>query len=184
MYGLIHCAVREMVQSEYGESLWRQIVTRADASDSEFLSMRSYDDEISLRIIVSAAEELGVSVDDCLEAFGVFWMQKFAIKDYGMLLDAAGPDPLTFLNNLDALHDRISTTFTNYQPPSFRVENLADGSAQVHYVSTRTGLTAFVRGLLRGIGQRFEQSLEIVSESAEATDNGEHHIFTVVLGAS
>ena len=98
----------------------------------------------------------------------------------GMLLDAAGQDMLEFLGNMNALHDRITSTFLNYVPPEFFVEPKGDHTL-IHYVSKREGLTPFVVGLLKGLAKRFDCELTILSQTEMQVDSGAHTVFAVEI---
>ena len=87
------------------------------------------------------------------------------------------------LQNMNALHDRITSTFLNYVPPEFFVEENGDNH-DIHYVSQREGLTPFVVGLLKGLGVRFETEVTILARESVEADTGEHTVFTVELKAA
>ena len=125
MYGVINKSLRDMVTEGHGESVWGagHGQGRYVPSDS-FLSMRSYDDEITYRLAVASSDVLGIDVDSALHAFGKHWVNHTLARDYDALVRSTGSTMLEFLNNLNALHDRISTTFLDYQPPEFRVSAL------------------------------------------------------------
>jgi guanylate cyclase soluble subunit beta len=86
---------------------------------------------------------------------------------------------LEFLENLNALHDRITGTFLNYIPPEFRIEAVGGNRHLIHYVSQREGLSAFVVGLLHGLAERFGNEVEILEQRAEPVATGEHTVFEV-----
>ncbi len=181
MYGLIHTALRGMVQEGFDESTWDQIVSRSGVPADSFLTMRSYEDDITLALVGAAAEVLELSVSDALEAFGEYWITEFAPNEYSMLLDHVGKTPFDFLRNLDDLHDRISTVFTEFKPPSFRVEVIDEKLARVTYRSGRSGLTPFVLGIMQGLDARFEQKVEIESIDMVEVPVGEQTIITLRL---
>jgi len=161
MYGLIHTALRGM------------ILEVSEVPSDAFLTMRSYDDEMTLALIGAASSVLELPADKCLEAFGHYWITNFAPQEYGALLDHTGDSPIEFLQNLDDLHDRISTSFTEFKPPSFRVVINDVRSATVRYVSSREGLTPFVLGILKGLGDRFNTKICIDSIIPLAAESGE-----------
>lgn len=173
MYGLIHTALRNMVLDQRGEKVWEHIVQTSGVPANSFLTMRSYDDETTLALIDSASAALGLSVEDALGAFGEYWITTFAPKEYGGLLDHTGDDPVEFLQNLDDLHDRIATAFTDFKPPSFHVVIDSQNEATVRYVSNRQGLTPFVLGILRGLGTRFSTRICIGSVTPVECEYGE-----------
>lgn len=180
MYGLINNSLKDMVLDRFGEEKWQEVLETADVPADSFLAMRSYDDAITYSLAGAAADVLGASVDDCLEMFGEYWVLETATKSYGVLLDAAGSDMLEFLGNMNALHDRITSTFVSYVPPEFYVEKNND-SVQIHYISSRKGLTPFVVGILKGLATRFEHTLTILEQSEIDVEEGTHTIFDVEL---
>ena len=156
MYGLINKALREMICQRFGEDKWQSVFAVSGVPEDSFLTMRSYDDDVTYRLVGAASEVLGAPAEDCLEMFGEWWVLETAAKSYGPLMDAAGNDLVEFLRNMNGLHDRITGTFINYVPPEFRVESMNDGRHRIHYISKREGLTPFVVGLLNGLATRFD----------------------------
>jgi guanylate cyclase soluble subunit beta len=181
MYGLIHTALREMVLEHHGEQTWEAIVIESGVPTNSFLTMRSYDDETTLALIGAASKILALPLDRSLEAFGEYWISSFAPKEYGRLLDHTGDSPIEFLQNLDDLHDRISTSFTNFMPPSFRVDIMDANTAVVRYSSNREGLTPFVIGILEGLGKRFGTSITVSSIEPVEVPRGEQSNITISM---
>jgi len=183
MYGLINNSLKSMILEQFGEEQWQKVLSTSGVSEDSFLTMRSYDDSITYSLAGAASEVLGAPVEACLEMFGEYWVLETATKSYGMLLNAAGQDMVEFLGNMNALHDRITSTFLNYVPPEFFVETNEDHHL-IHYVSQREGLTPFVVGLLKGLAKRFDSTLTIVSQREIAVDHGAHTIFEVEIVAA
>lgn len=180
MYGLINNSLKQMIQMQFGEEKWQEVLAASGVPDDSFLSMRRYDDEITYSLAGAASEVLGAPVDTCLEMFGEHWVLETASKSYGMLLDAAGRDMIGFLRNMNSLHDRITSTFVEYTPPEFFIEE--EGTTyKIHYISQRVGLNPFVVGLLKGLATRFDSTIKILDQTEVAVDNGTHSIFTVEL---
>lgn len=182
MYGLINSSLQSMIREKFGDEQWQAVLEESGVPEDSFLTMRSYDDSITYDLAGAASRVLDAPVDTCLEMFGEYWVLETASKSYGPLLDAAGNDLIEFLNNMNALHDRITGTFLNYVPPEFRVETLGEGRHHIHYISQREGLTGFVVGLLNGLAQRFETSIDVHSVESQAVDSGSHVIFDVTVG--
>lgn len=182
MYGLIHTALRDMVTTEYSPVTWEKIVTESDVPTDAFLTMRSYNDNVTNALIEAASNVLQTPVDDCLFAFGEYWIKTFAPRDYEAVLRNAGNATLEFLRNLDDMHDRISTVFCDFVPPSFRIEIMDETRALVHYSSSRQGLTPFVLGILNGLGPRFGESVSIVSVETRLSEEGEQSTIAMELG--
>ena len=181
MYGMINKALRDMVIDGHGEQQWQEIMQVSGVSEDSFLTLRSYDDAVTYDLVGASSKVLGAPVDSLLEMFGRHWILRTAAESYDSLLKTTGTEIWEFLQNLDNLHDRITTTFADYQPPSFQVEMVTDSEAKLHYRSTRQGLTPFVIGLLAGLGQRFSVQLSILSTVAMPVDEGEHTVFELRL---
>ena len=171
MYGLINNSLRDMIQKQFGEEKWQEVLAASGVPEDSFLSMRRYDDDITYSLAGAASEVLGAPVDACLEMFGQHWVLETASKSYGMLLDAAGRDMIGFLRNMNSLHDRITSTFLDYVPPEFYIEE--EGTTyKIHYISQRLGLNPFVVGLLKGLGARFGSKVTILDQEEVAVDGG------------
>jgi len=183
MYGLINSALQDMVITHFGEAKWREVHAHSGVPDDSFLTMRRYDDDITYRLAGAASEVLGAPVDDCMEMFGNHWVEAIAVKNFATLMDATGNDTVNFLHNLNALHDRITSTFLDYIPPEFKVEDIdpAAGRYHVHYHSERKGLTAFVTGLLHGLAKHFGDQLEFVSLTIDDAGEGTHSVFELIV---
>ena len=178
MYGLINNSLKDMIRERFGEEQWQAVLVASGVPEDSFLTMRSYDDSVTYSLAGAASEILGAPVEACMEMFGEYWVLETATKSYGMLLDAAGQDMVSFLGNMNALHDRITSTFLDYVPPQFFVE--AHGEHHlIHYVSKREGLVSFVVGLLKGLAARFDSEVTILSQTEVDVPSGTHAIFEV-----
>lgn len=182
MYGLINNSLKGMINEKFGEDKWLEVLSASGVPEDSFLTMRSYDDELTYALAGAASEVLGAPVEACLEMFGEYWVLETATKSYGLLLDAAGGNMVEFLTNMNALHDRITSTFLDYVPPEFFVEENGEGY-DIHYKSQRKGLTPFVVGLLKGLAIRFGCELEIVEQTDVPAEPGTHTIFHVMISS-
>ena len=87
--------------------------------------------------------------------FGHYWATVTAVEAYGTLMDATGTNLVEFLENVNILHDRITSTFIGYIPPYFEVDH-HNNEVALTYESKREGLTPFVCGIVRGLAERFD----------------------------
>ena len=170
----------DMIVERCGEGKCEDVRSGSGAREDSLLAMRSYDDSITDSLAQAASEVLDAPLDTCLEMFGKYWVLETATKSYEILLNAAGQDLVEFLTNLNALHDRITSTFLNYSPPEFHIEEKEDHHL-IHYVSQREGLTPFVVGLLKGLAIRFGREIDILSQTEVDVDQGAHTIFEIKL---
>jgi guanylate cyclase soluble subunit beta len=170
-----------MIRDKFGEQQWLAVLRESGVPEDSFLTMRSYDDSVTYDLAGAASKVLEAPLEACLEMFGEYWVLETASKSYGPLMDAAGDSLVEFLNNMNALHDRITGTFLDYVPPNFRVETQDDGRHRIHYISQREGLTHFVVGLLRGLSIRFDTPLEFHGVMPQRVERGTHTIFEVTV---
>lgn len=178
MYGLVNRAIEQMVCEHHGEETWEKIKLAAGVETEVFLSGEAYDDAITYRLVVAASEILRVQASQILEGFGRHWILKTAVEGYGDLLRSAGTDVVSFLRNLPNFHARVQLLYPHLRPPRFTCEGTGEHSLVLRYYSERTGLAAFVRGLLLGIGEYFKVAIAVeqVGVRGDALD---HDAFAV-----
>jgi len=183
MYGLVNSALQDMIVTHFGEDRWLAIREHSGVPEETYLAMRPYDDAITYRLAGAAAELLKTPVDDCMNLFGRHWVAAVATRNFETLMDATGSDTITFLRNVNALHDRITSTFLDFIPPEFHLEDIdaAAGRYHVHYHSQRKGLSHFVTGLLHGLAKHFEDDLEIHSIEIDDDGEGTHSVFELTV---
>jgi hypothetical protein len=168
MYGMVNDAVRGLVKKAFGDDVWTHIHTVAGAPES-FVPMKSYDDEVTYGLVAAAVDVLDVSASDVLKTFGQYWVSDVATVHYADIMANTGIGFVDFVKNLDHMHQRLRTTFPDYDPPSFRVLDIEPGLIQVDYYSGREGLLPFVVGLFEGLGRHFSEEITI-----EHVDDDKH----------
>ena len=178
MYGMVNKAVEEMVCGNHGEAVWESIKQKAGVDIEPFMSNESYPDDITYRLVAAASEVLEAKPDDILEAFGEHWVLHTAQEGYGGLMRAAGKSLPEFLQNLPNFHSRVAMIFPKLQPPRFECSDVTAQSLKLHYITHRTGLEAFVVGLIRGLGKMFGTPtvVELVAARSRGAD---HDVFAV-----
>lgn len=178
MYGLVNKGMADLVTARFGAAKWDEIRRRAGVADEVFLAMKSYPDEVTYRLVGAAAEVLGVPGETLLTAFGEYWVEFTGASGHGEIMNAAGDTLEEFLGNLDLMHARVALAFPELRPPSFRLDRLAPGLLDLHYVSTRAGLAPLVVGLLQGLAKRFDTECSVEARR-ENDGEGEHDVFRV-----
>ena len=169
MYGLVNKAIEELVVERFGPDKWEEIKTKSEVFESGFISTQSYPDELTFKLVGAASEVLLVPVDDLLEAFGEYWVLYTGAKGYGEMMSHMGDSLPDFLKNLDMLHRRVSGMMPHLQPPHFYTENEGERSIDLVYNSHRSGLVPMLRGLVLGLGRRFNitPNIEVLEVEAE-----------------
>jgi Haem-NO-binding len=171
MFGLVNKGLEDMVRSQYGEATWAEIKSKAEVEIEAFISIDSYPDDITYRLVDAASAVMAMPATDILEAFGKYWVLFTATEGYGSLMEMAGDNLPEFIQNLDNLHARVGLSFPELQPPSFLCSNLEAGSLKLHYYSDRPGLTPMAVGMLKGLGEKFDTDLDIQLTNSKAQGN-------------
>ena len=183
MYGLVNKAVEDLVCSQFGNDKWEAIKMKAGVEIDAFISMESYPDDVTYRLVAAASEVLALPPDDILKAFGEYWVLFTAREGYGELLKMSGKSLKEFLHHLDDLHAHVGLSFPNLVPPSFSCTENGENSVLLHYHSSRASLAPMVIGLLSGLGKMFNTEIE-VRQTMSRDQGADHDVFSVeFLGA-
>ena len=161
MYGIVNKGVRDMIIQNYGHATWQEIKNEAGCEDDFFMSMYAYEDEITYNLVGAASKILDTPAHDILVAFGEYWINFTADEGYGELLQLAGNTFPEFLSNLDNLHQRVGSTYKHLNPPSFLCKEINEHTLLLEYHSSREGLSSLVLGLIKGLGKKFNVSVEV-----------------------
>ena len=60
MYGLVNQALEDFVKQGFGDAAWKQIRDNAGVSHEMFVSMDSYPDEVTFKLVMAATEVLNL----------------------------------------------------------------------------------------------------------------------------
>lgn len=178
MYGLINRAIQDMVCEYHGHEVWEKIKAKADVEESRFLVLHSYPDDLTHRLVKAASDILHMSSGEIMQAFGRYWVEYTGKAGYQELMEMAGETLPDFLNNLDELHSRIGIQFPELKPPEFDADQTDDSTIELHYQSSREGLAPMVVGLLEGLGERFQQPVQ-VTQTQDRQQGAEHDVFKI-----
>ena len=178
MNGLINRAIEQLVVSMQGEAGWRGVCAHAGVAADGFVAMKSYDDDVTFRLVEAVSKRLDLPTDQVLEAFGMYWITYTADEGYGALMSSGGTHLREFLMNLDDLHGRVENLFPALRLPLFRVEDIAPTEYRIFYTSERGGLAPMVLGLVKGLAKRFGESVEVLHVHAKVRVD-EEDIFIV-----
>ena len=156
MYGMIHRAMRQMVHEELGEEAWLALEQKLAIGPTELLTGMVYDDALTLQIVAEAAARLNLSVEQCLFAFGQYWVRFAGQGSLSSIMKFTGQNLASFIAILDPLHLAVGAAMPGARLPSFATLENAPGHLVVEYRSDRAGLESFVLGLLQGLMDRFQ----------------------------
>lgn len=168
MYGLIHRYLKDHIIDSAGEDVWRSIAVELSISPAELISHEVYDDALTFDLVRIASSKLGRSVDECLFAFGQFWVARVSQDTYRAVMDFTGRDLATFLKNLDRMHFSVAVVMPKARLPSFKLIEQDSRNFLVQYRSERSGLEPFVSGLLTGLLEWFDLTGEVQHQTSHS----------------
>jgi len=92
MLGWIHDCMEKLVIEKFGIEAWHTIKEKSGCTvpDGDFLKVDHYSDESTIAIVVAASEVSGLSVDQVLEAFGVYFVGYIKYHGYDDLIRCQG----------------------------------------------------------------------------------------------
>ena len=156
MYGMIHGGIKQMVIEKLGRTAWNSIEQDAGIGPQELIAAVVYQDDMTIRLLRSAATQLELTVDETLHAFGRYWIRFAERGSFSTIMTFTGKDIESFISNLDRMHRAVVAALPEARVPSFTIVHRADGLLQVRYRSDRQGLDLFVLGLFEGLLERFD----------------------------
>lgn len=179
MYGMVNLAIQELLCRRYGTEIWENIRSQFSIpTEQVFLTVEQYPDELSTNILTAASGLIGRPLPQLLEELGEYWIPFAQRSGYGELLGLLGGNLFEALGNLDNLHMRVGLAFPELQPPSFWVTDVQGNTFMLHYHSQRAGFAPMVPGLVKGLGEYFNQDVRINELNGS---DAHHHVFTVFL---
>ena len=178
MYGMVNKAVQDLIVTNHGEKVWEKIRLQAGVEEEMFISSEPYPDDITFRLVAAASAVLAVPAEVVLNDFGRWWILKTAKEGYGHLMKAGGRSLGEFLVNLPNFHTRIVMMMPALRPPEFECSDVEQDSLRLHYRSHRRGLSAFVIGLLEGLGEMFATPVTVCHEQRQ-DEGADHDVFQV-----
>ncbi|XP_012946641.1 guanylate cyclase soluble subunit beta-1 [Aplysia californica] len=181
MYGFVNYALELLVLRNFGEEAWKQIKAEAYLDmEGDFLVRQVYDDSVSYDLVAAACKVLNVDAATVLQLFGKMFFEYCVESGYDKILKVLGATTRDFLQNLDALHDHLSTIYPGMRAPSFRcTEREKDGATVLHYYSDRPGLEHIVIGIVKEVAQALHDSPVNVEIIQDKGDNCDHVQFAI-----
>lgn len=178
MYGIVNKSIQDLVITNFGKEKWEVILEKSGIEEDFFISSEAYDDDITFKLAIAVSEEMNMTVNEVLVAFGEWWVLKTTKEKYGGLMESGGSNFKEFIVNLPLFHNRVMLIYPKLTPPEFKVSEVSEKSLNLHYYSKREGLQEFVRGLIQGLGIMFNTETKI--ELLQTRDLGDdHEIFKV-----
>lgn len=106
----------------------------------------------------SVCKVLNISLTQAADAFGDYWVNEYAVKIYKSYYSPKSARE--FILNMDKVHQMITQNMANAHPPRFDYEWDDDKTLVMTYKSRRN-LIDFLVGLLKGIGNHYNEKLQV-----------------------
>ena len=165
MYGIFHTALRGMISSKFDRTQWQRIASRAGLAEHHLLRAKDYDDTLSFRLFETAAEELDIPLERLKEKLGLFFIMESASSMREALTMGTRPGFERAILGFSSWISVLNKSMPNFSLGRFPATRLGEGRYRMEYVSTRPGMTAFVRGMLFGVAKLYEKSIRIETEN-------------------
>ncbi|MCB1358503.1 MAG: heme NO-binding domain-containing protein [Maritimibacter sp.] len=155
MHGLINRSFESFLRITYGASLWAGVVEDLDIGFDHFEPVLHYDDDLSYRMLDSAAARLGKSPETLLEDFGTFLVAAPATERVRRLLRFGGVDYEGFLASLEDLRGRARLAVPDLDLPQLDLEEQGGGLYRLVCRSPHRGFGHVYLGLLRALADDY-----------------------------
>jgi guanylate cyclase soluble subunit beta len=166
MLGWINDCIEKLVIDKFGVEAWHIVKQKAGCTvcDGGFFKLDHYTDQSSIDLVMASSEVSGLTFDQVLEAFGAFFVHYIRNEGYDNLLCCQGSTLKDWMDNINAIHHHLQTTFPKKMiMPQFWCEDASDGSGalMLHYHSKRGSyLAPLAKGLVAEIA-KFQFQVEI-----------------------
>lgn len=169
MKGAILDCLAQMVELKFGREVWERILSASGLDTKmEFSSGRDVNDEKTMEIINNTCQELNLTLEQAAEAFGVFWVNSYASRQYAIYLNRYG-SAKDLIKGMDAVHEYTTKTVQNAHPPRFEFEDLDENRLRVTYKSSRNLIDLYI-GLIKGVSVYYKTPIRIDKRSSATVD--------------
>ncbi|MFN4245127.1 MAG: heme NO-binding domain-containing protein [Brevinematia bacterium] len=160
MKGIIVLAIKELIESKFGEDKWKEILIKAGIERQPIiLPISDFDDQVVLKVIEAIQKVLGISREEVANAFGDYWVNEYSQRVYGHLYKSH-KDAKSFITAMDKVHYDMTKNMPNAHPPRFEYEWINDKTLIIHYKSSRN-MIDFMIGLIKGVGKFYKENIEV-----------------------
>ncbi len=158
MKGVIAACLAELVIEKFGKDKWEAILEKSGLKKStSFLPFQDIDDAAVMTVVESTCKILKITLNQAADAFGDYWVNDYAPKVYKTYYRKA-KNAREFLLKMDDVHDQVTKSIKNAQPPRFEYEEKDERTLVLHYKSQRN-MIIFLMGLVKGVGRYFDEKL-------------------------
>jgi len=159
MQGFIHLLLEAYVSEHLGPQYVVEIRHMAGVSGAPVVTQQ-YPDQVTLKLVEAIASLQRTDPDDVLYHFGVYFMNAPLMERNYLAYFQGHRDARDFLKNVTAIHRTLQTGLRDAHMPELRYIDHSSDLLEIIYTSPRR-LCSFLRGILEGVGVRFNTPLEV-----------------------
>lgn len=164
MKGVIATCLAGLVKDNFGRDKWEDALEDAGLDrHAIFSATNKVDDKIVLGLVASVCKVLNITDLQAADAFGDYWVNIYAPRLYGAYFQEA-TSAKELLLSMDKIHETVTSTIPNAQPPRFDYNWRDDQTLIMTYKSPR-GLIDFLVGLIKGVGKYFNEDIKVQKRS-------------------
>ena len=194
MLGWFNDALEQLTKSRFGSDFWQSVVetvsTRThgqlEVPSHGFVKLESYDDLLTMEMLSVIAEASSLTLDALLQAFGEYFSTYLRSQGYDALLRCQGVCLKDWLNNINAVHQHLQSTFPHAMSLPFFYCEEQSRTAQdqddeepiqllLHYHSKRAAIFApFAQGFIQEVAaSQFQVSIQMQTLGLQGVDGEE-----------
>ncbi|WP_254528435.1 heme NO-binding domain-containing protein [Natrinema gelatinilyticum] len=160
MHGILFKGLKDFVVETYDRATWRQLQEAAGVGGRRYVPVSAYPDEELVALVEVAVDHTGIEQSELLRTFGRYVVPTL-VDMYGIFIDDAWTG-LDLIENVEgAIHHVLRNSDSlKYEPPEISATRVDTDIVLVTYGSRR-GLCAVALGLLEGIGDYYDEPLEV-----------------------
>ncbi|MGQ0537366.1 MAG: heme NO-binding domain-containing protein [Gemmatimonadaceae bacterium] len=163
MHGIIFVELKKYVHAGFGAAAWERVCREAGVKRAGSLATQTYPDAELVALLGAASRVSGIAVPDLLIGFGEFIVPDL-VKVYGAFVDKSWT-ALDLLENTESvIHRAVRLQDPNAAPPRLRIERPGPTQVVIRYSSPRR-LCAVAKGIIRGVGQHYGETLTVEETS-------------------
>ena len=161
MYGVIFDFLRDYVIERHGgEETWKTLLKANGYGYKIFFPVTEYADEEIVALAQTAAAALDTPLPVVLEDFGAYVGNKLMTFYHMYVKDDEWKTFEVIENAGGCIHAAIHKHNPNRKPPRISAHRETDDMLVIRYRSHRK-MCAVVRGIIRGLGERYGESFHI-----------------------
>ena len=169
MKGVIVKCLSDLVRNNFGEQKWTEIVQLSGENPhAPIIAGSDIEDQTVFKIIENTCKVLNITKQQACDAFGEYFVNTYAPKIYSPYYQMY-QNAKDFIMGMDKVHESVTKSMANAQPPRFTTETVDENTIIVNYISKRN-MIDFYTGLVKGVGKYFNTPIGIKKLSEERVE--------------